>query len=284
MPRLSRLLRKKRTIKRTRRYTRKQRGGTAAHTPQEHKAEPTFDLVIARYKEPINWLNEHKDKKFRKVYIYNKSKSAVLCKPDGAICEITNLPNVGVCDHTYLYHLVNNYDTLADVTIFLPASGDLQTKRARVDATINKAFETKDTVIYGFLNPQGTKVKQYGFRIDRHVTASKHNQELGDNFRQAPAEVRPFGLWYETHFPGINVPYESNAGIFAVSRKHVYLRPKEFYQRLLEQVDDSKFHEASHFIERSWPAIFHPLPPQCFYHVYSLELSNLKKMGLLERK
>lgn len=274
MPRQSRLLRKKRSRKT--RHTRKQRGGTAS-TPIAQQSEPTFDLVIARYKEPIQWLNDHKDKKFRKVHIYNKSKTAVLCKPDGAICEITNLPNVGVCDHTYLYHIVNNYDNLADVTIFLPASGDLKNKKDRVDATINKAFETKDTVIYGFLNPMGTKTKQYNFRIDKHVTSSTHNQELGDTFRQAPAEVRPFGLWYETHFPGINIPYESNAGIFAVSKKHVLLRPKEFYQRLLEQVDDNKFHEASHFIERSWPAIFHPLPPQCFYHTYSLELEKLKR-------
>jgi hypothetical protein len=275
MPRLSRLLRRKRTRK-TARRTRKQRGGST-YFPKENQGEPTFDLVVARYKEPIDWLNKYKDKKFHKVYIYNKSKTAVACKPEGAVCEITNLPNVGVCDHTYLYHIVDKYDTLADVTIFLPGSADLKNKVDRTHATIEKAFETKDTVIYGYLNPQGTKTKLYGFRIDRHVTASKHNQELGDTFRQTPAELRPFGLWYETHFPGVNIPYESNAGVFAVSRKHVHLRPKEFYQRLLEQVDDNKFHEASHYIERSWPAIFHPLPPQCFYHLYSLDLDKLKR-------
>lgn len=67
------------------------------------------EIVIARYNENLNWL-KLLDPNI-KITIYNKGKS------DIEYSSIA-LPNVGRESHTYLYHLVNNYDNLADITIF----------------------------------------------------------------------------------------------------------------------------------------------------------------------
>jgi len=71
-------------------------------------------IVISRYSEDISWINNEEYSKYD-ILCYNKGKN---CKK----CSIKDLPNVGRCDHTYIYHIVNNYDNLADVTIFLPGS------------------------------------------------------------------------------------------------------------------------------------------------------------------
>ena len=69
-------------------------------------------LIIARYNEDLFWLNEWQSQ--FDIVVYNKGKDDL--KQD---YKIINLPNIGREAHTYLYHIVNNYDTLAENNIFL---------------------------------------------------------------------------------------------------------------------------------------------------------------------
>lgn len=68
-----------------------------------------IELVIARYNENLDWL-EDVPKNIR-ITIYNKGK-------DDIPYPYISLPNVGRESHTYLYHIIQNYDNLADKTIF----------------------------------------------------------------------------------------------------------------------------------------------------------------------
>jgi len=68
----------------------------------------SFCIVIARYHENIEW-----SKQFPNVIIYNKGN-----KLDNDYNEIM-LSNVGKEGHTYYKHICDNYDNLADYTIFL---------------------------------------------------------------------------------------------------------------------------------------------------------------------
>ena len=81
-----------------------------------------FEIVIARYNEDITpWL-------ILKNYITIYNKGEPLLNIDN--CKIINLPNVGSCDHTYLYHIVNNYYNLADINLFITGSiGTLHEKK-----------------------------------------------------------------------------------------------------------------------------------------------------------
>jgi hypothetical protein len=68
-----------------------------------------IELVIARYNEDLSWLK--KIPKSIKITVYNKGN-------DNIDFPFIKLPNIGRESHTYLYHIINNYDKLADKTIF----------------------------------------------------------------------------------------------------------------------------------------------------------------------
>jgi len=69
------------------------------------------EIVVARYKENLDWLKKIKKSKDIKITVYNKG-------PDDISINAIKLPNIGRESHTYLYHIINNYDNLADQTIF----------------------------------------------------------------------------------------------------------------------------------------------------------------------
>jgi hypothetical protein len=232
---------------------------------QEDTESKTADLVIARYKESLDWLDEYKDIRFKNVFIYNKSNSpAGECTNEYADCIVKNLPNVGVCDHTYLHHIVENYDRLADVTIFAPGSANLQHKKDIFKFTTDRALMTKNTVMNVYKFDIDVEEAMYNFRMVNYIGASPENND-GNNFNNYPASPTPFGVWFKQYFPEVHTRYSTFLGIFAASRDTIRQRPKAFYESLIKQVNKKTFHEASHFIERAWFAIMSPVPENCIY-------------------
>jgi len=71
----------------------------------------SFDLVVAHYNEDVGWVQKNRFTIYSpvRIFLYDKGKGK-----DGI-----KLPNVGREAHTYLWHIVNNYDQLADLTAFL---------------------------------------------------------------------------------------------------------------------------------------------------------------------
>lgn len=65
------------------------------------------ELVVARYNEDLSWLFKVNNKK---ITIYNKGNNINY--------NNIKLPNIGRESHTYLTHIIKNYDNLADITIF----------------------------------------------------------------------------------------------------------------------------------------------------------------------
>ena len=66
-------------------------------------------LIISRYKEDLEWLHNHKD---FEITVYNKG-----CKLSGdKNFKVLNLENVGRESHTWLYHIVKNYESLNAVS------------------------------------------------------------------------------------------------------------------------------------------------------------------------
>jgi hypothetical protein len=76
------------------------------------------EIVIARYNEDLSWLK--KIPKSIKITIYNKGIDDIenMKNLKNLKYNIIKLPNIGRESHTYLYHIINNYDKLADKTIF----------------------------------------------------------------------------------------------------------------------------------------------------------------------
>ena len=77
-------------------------------------ATKAVELVVAAYDEDLSWLRMYAN--ISTVYVKGK-----LVYGDGlgpASTLVRTLPNVGRETHTYLHHIVENYNELADVTVF----------------------------------------------------------------------------------------------------------------------------------------------------------------------
>ena len=73
------------------------------------------EVVLAHYEESLSWTDEFRSSG-ADFTVYSKTEDDAKV-PAGAI----RLPNVGRESHTYLHHIVNRYDDLADWTVFSQA-------------------------------------------------------------------------------------------------------------------------------------------------------------------
>jgi len=62
-----------------------------------------MDVVIAKYNEDVSWLSQIQGK--GNIIVYDKGSG--------------ELPNIGREAHTYVHHILENYDNLSECTVFL---------------------------------------------------------------------------------------------------------------------------------------------------------------------
>jgi hypothetical protein len=220
-----------------------------------------IEIVISRYNENLKWLNDEKFLKYP-IVCYNKGVNDDFFQPPNM--RIEKLQNKGRCDHTYLYHIVNNYDNLAENTLFFPGSCNLPHKIDKINRLLKEFEEYKNTVFLGNYYEDGVKETLYNFSRDYYSSEDAKNLSLNNDTKLEPAKIRPFGKWYEKHFGDLFIQYVSFYGIFGVNRKHIIQHPKSYYENLLNEFTDSSNPEVGHYFERSWVAMFSPMPDAKF--------------------
>ena len=228
----------------------------------EIKPNQSVKIIVSRYNEKLSWTKKGPYNKY-KYTIYNKGINEDFEQKN--VSQVIKLPNVGRESHTYLYHIVNNYDNLANVTIFLPGSCMDAHKKEKTLQTIQKTKETKNSVFLVSYYNKGVLNTLYDFIIDNYVVANSKNYELNKSDKLKQCSIRPFGKWYETVFPNININHVNYQSIFSVSREHILNRSKESYQEILNYVNTYKNEESAHYIERTFLAIFYPIPDKCLF-------------------
>ena len=228
------------------------------------------EIVVARYNEDLKWLNTYPFNIFP-ITIYNKGVNTefTIQSPH----RIIQLDNVGRCDHTYLYHIVHNYNHLADITIFLPGSNDNSIKFQKSLRLISEVEKNNNTVFIGSNHTDVSK-ELYDFKLDYWKSTDAKNDELytetNKNIHNQKdlnilelSNIRPFGEWYNNYFGDLKINWVSYLGIIGISKKHILNHPTEYYTIFLNQLL-SPNPEVGHYIERSWCAIFHPLDDAIF--------------------
>lgn len=193
---------------------------------------PSIELVVACHTEDLAWLRRVPRK--LSVTVYDKGSGL----PDAI-----PLPNVGREAHTYLHHLAERRDSLADVTIFVQGrpfdhAPDLH-KFLRDLAEGN--MSVADFHWLGFLadtdDPRGR-------RLFVPWTKNPERQEL-----QLDA--------FHGQLFGISGPaaYRFFVGAqFAVTRAAVRRQPADFYRRARDLA--AGFPLAPHCFERCWDRVF----------------------------
>ena len=177
------------------------------------------EVVVAKYKEDTAWTNGLK----HPYIIYDKSNDPLYYS--------VRLPNIGREAHTFLYHIVTNYNKLADVTVFLQGKPD---DHVTFDITecISKinALTGKEELSSFFKELQhDLDFEHYRF-IDRTKIFNdsiliKSNDYIYFSYLPTP---------YLIALGKLCVPSFAAGAQYIVPKRNILARPLEFWKKLLE--------------------------------------------------
>jgi hypothetical protein len=231
------------------------------YEPLENKTN--LQIVVARYNEDLEWLKEEPFNQYP-VIVYNKGPNQDFYHAPN-IQKIIPVKNVGRDAHTILYHIIENYDNLADVTVFLPGSVQMEHKIQKAKEQVIECAKYNNTVIISkqYINapnyhPNGIQKELNDFQIDDYVSTDTKNKDLNPENKLLPAEIRPFGKWHATRFPNIQTNYISYNCIIGIGKKHILQHPKSYYENLIRELSTHSSPEVVHYYERAWFSIFTP--------------------------
>jgi hypothetical protein len=215
-----------------------------------------LDIIVSRFNENLEWMNEEPFNKFRYI-VYNKGENEDFEKK--YIKNIISLPNVGRCDHTYLYHIINNFENLANINVFFPGSLNIEHKKQKAKKILYNILKYKRAIFCSKISVNGIKNEFENFVLDNWECSELSNKSLNNESKLLPALIRPFGKWFYFHFGDKYVKYITMNGIFSIQKADIIKHDINRYKKLLTGVERHSNPEVGHFIERSWAAIFHPL-------------------------
>lgn len=192
------------------------------------------EIVIARYNEDISWSNKFEN--IRKIY----NKGEII-----AGVESISLPNVGREAHTYLYHIINNWQDLAEQTMFC---------QGRVNDHGIKPLDIEEFFIKSGLFKSGKVFRNANWGFINHI--GKWAEEKSSGKMQKAGLT--FGAWFDRF---IGVPRAESfffvpGANFCVHERAIKNRSLEFYKKLIKTVDGHINPEEAHYFERSWIYIF----------------------------
>lgn len=219
----------------------------------------TIEFIISRYNEDLSWTIEPIFNEYKYI-IYNKSDNENFVKTN--IKEIITLPNVGRCDHTYLYHVVSNYNNLSDIIVFLPGSLNMpQKKNKAIDIITRIKKNGYQTAIFSGHYVKNIHKYFYNFNLNEWKCSFKQNYIKNSENKLTLSQIRPFGKWYEYFFQNrdTHTPIFTFGGVFSIDKRDILQNNIEWYILFLEQLSTSSNPEVGHYIERSWCSIFGPI-------------------------
>jgi len=189
---------------------------------------PTKEIVIASYKEPMEWVAKIPSDWI--VTVYNTCETERTF-PKGI--KPIKLPNVGREAGQWAFHLYDRYQTLADFTMFCQAD------KFHVPAAIDAILHAK--------RPPARPFSYLGV-----------NQE---SFSHPPALFEPNQLllkraWLDEPIAEVR-PFMVGAQ-FYVTKKTVKNRPRDHYKRLLDAIRENypPMWSPAHLLESTWGCVF----------------------------
>jgi hypothetical protein len=221
-----------------------------------------MELVIARYNEPLLWLLEEPFRNLPNT-IYNKGSDNKFIRTNKTV-KVVNLPNVGRESESYLQHILLRYDSLSQVTLFLPGSLDSNGNKLQKALFIIHHMKMTSTFI-GIHHLPSLKTDLYDFILDYWASRTDENVKKNAESKLTPSHIRPYGKWYEHHFNHTKVHVAPYGGVFSVAKQDIIQHPITRYETLIKDLQVSSNPEVGHYFERSWAAVFHPLGKNTVY-------------------
>lgn len=195
--------------------------------------KPSYRLIVARFGENLDWVDA-----FETYTIYNKGRDNMA--PRHRV-NSARLPNVGREGHSYIHHIVENYENLEDVLIF--SQGDYG---AHLDCSpeefLQRALDIEDLGFstLGRRGPTGTNARNFTLHEYHGPLRSRIPYDLGGWWEMTTGEayVRSRGVFWNS--------------MFSVRKEFVLKRSRDSYRRLLETLAWDRNPMEAHFCERTW--------------------------------
>lgn len=202
-------------------------------------------LIISRYDEDTSWLKNYKN---FKIIVYNKGN--VIPEQNNFI--INNIPNIGREAHTWLYHIVKNYNNLDEYNLFLQGRIDDLGCMAYKDLNQYKKELKKNEFSvsrFGLLGPF-----HWGYHIGIENDPKYESRWIKGEITRSKIGFRKFAKKY---FPEIPIFVSTSyGGCFGVSRNLLLKYEIDFYKSLLDEVSQSCHPIEAHYLERLWCYMF----------------------------
>ncbi|XP_078383341.1 uncharacterized protein LOC144665929 [Oculina patagonica] len=206
----------------------------------------SYEFVIAHYNENLDWITPIASH----AHVYHKGND--LHPPPLQLYAWERLPNVGRESHTYLYHIIRNYDKLPETTIFLQADNSHWQCRFFTQPPMDYVYDIKSMTSLKITCNKPVRFAPWGGI--RYLPKWREMLRSGE-IRCANLTLRDF---FKELF-GVPPPrfvYFCPSGCFAATRDMIKKHPKSFYIKALSFLDDHRNPEEGHYFERLWSAIF----------------------------
>ena len=202
-------------------------------------------LIISRFNEDISWLEDFED---FKVIIYNKGEKLAKSK----FKNIIELSNVGKESHTWIYHIIKNYDNLDDINIFL---------QGRIDDLGCMAYQNPNDYIkrinkYGFVASRFGMLGPFHWEWNVGIKNNPKYKKAWENNEISKSKIG-FRAFSKKLFPCIPLFVSTSyGGCFAVKKESIKNYDINFYRKLLDSLNKSRDPIEGHYMERLWCYMF----------------------------
>jgi len=236
----------------------------ASLPPARQVPDRSLDIVVATYKAPLQWIDTVLQKlPTARLHLYCKGNTS-------RDPRCIRMENVGTEEYAYFHHILNNWDSLADITIFSSdnmenTAGYIPTTRECLDFVVNKLDRPDKRADFPGYEALDFMPVTKMFDIQYYHSSALRGDSL-EKKELCRASFNPFGPWYlrfinssDTNFEHLTCAASSMHGIFGVSRERIHRIPKSVFRDLITEVERCRgvnHFVAGHYMERSWAALF----------------------------
>lgn len=200
----------------------------------------SYSIVVARYQEDVDWVNDLK-------YIFINTRIQPFIYNKGTPLEhyplsYISLSNVGRESHTYLYHIIHNYDNLSDLVFFTQGNPfDHSPEFLDIMNQIIDSQEDFSPSPFPDFQPLSRTI------LTSNVANCPHHKGL-------PLK-RVYQQIADKNVESLAIRFSPGA-LFSVTREAIRRHPREYYEKLIKMVDYDINPIEGFCFERLWGEIF----------------------------
>eukprot|EP00931_Biecheleriopsis_adriatica_P085975 TRINITY_DN60718_c0_g1_i1.p1 TRINITY_DN60718_c0_g1~~TRINITY_DN60718_c0_g1_i1.p1 ORF type:complete len:578 (-),score=107.98 TRINITY_DN60718_c0_g1_i1:10-1743(-) len=216
----------------------------------------SIDFVVAAFNEDLSFINPMMSLLGPSARLQLYCSGNITLDPR---CQAS--PNRGGENHVYLRHIVQNYDKLADVTVFSVGSVMRHHNEELLCRKLNYVIDKVNQKSFsGFATMAHTKPGEFNDFMPS-FDIKKYNSQKWGGIELCRSKVAPLGNWFQ-HFVEKDLTRAVCAGVtfngvFAASRERIHRWPLQTYQGLLQELGrcGEMRGVADHYMERAWKAM-----------------------------